>query len=396
MDILDSQSRTDVLKFKKELQNILKQSNKLKHCYDKSKTKEEAQILKLEKHDIKYINSFVIETSAFYPGLKYDKLIKILNEFGLEQSSNPTQNHLFGIINNRFYQTEFFILNGFQFIDVFENKYSLYLNLQLYFPNHYNSIYPNSFLLKPSTHWNDIQSNKKIYIARPIDSYQGIDIIKVYNQNTLQQAKQLLYKDKYASGISMTEYITNPLLYEGRKMHVRAYMLFTMINNHFNSYLFDTMEIFTAKQKYKNEDWNNENIHDTHFKNSGILALFRPGMYHKLTPKITNKNMQQIIANIKECILYISKLAISNIQLYSGCKNAYEVYGFDILIKDDLSVFIMEVNGKITGFEGADYLFEDYFNWIKETVIKPCLFPHLEIEHSSQTTPIYSTKILNY
>lgn len=379
----------NVLHFKKELSEIIKFSKK-----ENTNTKIQQQINLLKKTDIKYSNTFVIEKSAWYPGLEYDELIKILTDLGLKRSDDPKQNHLFGIINNKFYQTEFYMLNGFQFIDSFYNKYSLYLNLSLYFPSHFNNTYPKSFLLKSSTKWNDI-NKKSIYIARPIDSNRGTDIIKVHDDNTLQMAKKLLYNDKYSNGISMTEYITNPMLYNKRKMHIRAYLLFTMINSTFNSYLFDTMEIFIAKEKYKNEDWNNDDIHDTHFKNSGILALFTEAIFHKLTPKINQKDYETIINNIKECILYISKLALSNIYQYSGSKNAYEVYGFDILIKDDLKVFIMEVNGKLTGFEGADYLFEDYFKWIKETVIKPCLFPNLEIEQRPETTPIYSAKILH-
>lgn len=384
----------DILKFRKDLNSILKISRKKSIVKDdKSISKIEKELDILQKTNIKYSNTFVIEKSAWYPGLKYDILIKILKDLGLKQSTDPNTNHLFGIINNKFYQSEFFILNGFQFIDIFVNKYSLYLNLKIYFPTHYNITYPNSFLLKPITNWNDIKSSK-VFIARPIASSRGVDIVKVYDEKTLNDAKKLLYNDKYSGGISMTEYITNPMLYEGRKMHLRAYLLFTLINNQFNSYLFDTMEIFTSKEKYKNEDWNNENIHDSHFKNSGILALFRPEIFHKLTPTINDDQYQQIIKNIKTCIRYISKIALSNIYQYSGSKNAYEIYGFDVLIKDDLSVFIMEVNGKLTGYEEADYLFEEYFKWITETVIKPGLFPNLEIKQSPQTTPIYSTKLL--
>jgi glutathione synthase/RimK-type ligase-like ATP-grasp enzyme len=350
----------------------------------------------LEKRDIKYSNTFVIEKSVWYPGLKYERLIKILEEYGLKRSTDPNENHLFGIINNKFYQTEFLLMNGFQFIDSFYNKYSLYLNLHLFFPLHYNQNYPRSLLLNPNTQWSDIKQQSAVYIARPIKSEQGVDIIKIYDETTLEQAKSLLYRDKYIDdGISITEYITNPMLYEGRKMHIRAYLLFSIINKVFSSYILDTMEIFTAKQKYQNTDWNNNDIHDSHFKNSGIMALLRPEIYNKLTPKLNNKNKEKLITNIKECIKYISKIAISNIQLYSGCKNAYEIYGFDIFVRDDLSVFIMEINGKMTGYEGADYIFKDYFNWIKDTVIKPTLFPNLKIEQRPETTPIYTTQLLN-
>ena len=133
-----------------------------------TETNEEKQIIKLEKRDIKYSNTFVIEKSKMYMGLNYDILAKILKEYGLKQSSDPNENHLFGIINYKFYQTNFFLLNGFQFIDIIENKYKLYLNLNMHFPHYYNTHYPKSFLLNATTLWNNIKTQNSVYIARPI------------------------------------------------------------------------------------------------------------------------------------------------------------------------------------------------------------------------------------
>jgi hypothetical protein len=176
-------------------------------------------------------------------------------------------------------------------------------------------------------------------------------------------------------------------------------MLMTLINNEFNSYLLDVSKIFIAKHKYKNEDWNNEDFHDTHFSNSGISYNFPDVVYeneNKFTPHITEKEADIIIKNIRECINYISKIAISNIYHYFNTKNTYEVFGIDVLVKDDLSVFIIEINGRFTGYNSAASIFERYFNWIHETVVKPCLFPQLETLKTLETTPIYSAKIKNY
>jgi hypothetical protein len=376
---------------------------------DKNSKKKMKWIEELEKNNITYSNTYVIENKLIDPGLKYDYLIKILEGHGLKRSNDPKLNHLFGIIDNKFYNSQFFLLNKFQFIDSFKDKYSLYLNLQLYFRDHYYKTYPNSFLLSTNTNWNDINKlyNKKrsiVFIARPIEAMQGENIIKVWNEDTLNKAKELLYNDKYIKGVSLTEYITNPLLYNGKKMHLRAYMLMTLINNEYKSYLLDVSEIFTAKNKYKNEDWNNEDIHDTHFSNSGISYNFPDIVYetekhkinNKFTPRIGEAEVETIMKNIRECINQISKIAISNIYHYSNTKNTYEVFGIDVLVKDDLSVFIMEVNGKYTGYGYADSIFERYFNWIHETVIKPCLFPQLETLKTLHTTPIYTAKIEDY
>ena len=373
---------------------------------DKNSKKKMKWIEELEKTNITYSNTFVIEYSPLiYLDLKYDHLIKILEGYGLKKSSDPKQNHLFGIIDNKFYNTEFYLLNRFQFIDSIENKYSLYLNLQLHFAEYYYKNYPNSFILTANTNWNDINKKRKgneinVFIARPINSNKGKDIIRVWDANTLNKAKELLYIDKYIKGVSLTEYITNPLLYNGRKLHLRVYMLITLINKKFSSYLLDVAECIISNDKYKNEDWNNNNIHDTHFSNSGISYIFPDIIYNnkhnKFTPKLTEHEVDIIMKNIRECINQISKIAISNIYHYSNTKNTYEVFGVDVLVKDDLSAFVMEINARFTGYSDSDPIFERYFNWINETVIKPCLFPQLETLKTPDTTPIYTAEIKNY
>jgi hypothetical protein len=87
----------------------------------------------LSKKIHKFSNTFVVEHTLKNPDLDYTYLIKILKDYGLKQSKDPNDNHLFGIISYKFYNTNFYLLNEFQFIDSIENKFSLYLNLKLYF-----------------------------------------------------------------------------------------------------------------------------------------------------------------------------------------------------------------------------------------------------------------------
>jgi hypothetical protein len=350
----------------------------------------------IEKNNIKYENTFIIEKSLMNPGLDYTTLIKILEQYGLKQSTDPNKNHLFGITNKYFYNTEFYLINNFQFDNSISDKYTLYINLEFFFPDYYNNNYPRSIYLQSTTNWKDLSKLNNVFICRPIDSDQGIDIIKVYDEKTLEYAKMLLYKEKYINGASLTEYITNPILYDGRKLHLRCYVLFTYINNEFNSYLFDIAEIFTAKEKYKNTDWNNKDIHDSHFKNSGISALFPNDAEKHITPKFTNTDIEIIFKNIREAISYVSKIAISSIYQYSNTKNTYEIFGIDVFVRDDLRVFIIEINSKFIGYDGAEFMFEKYFKWIDDNVIKPTLFPLLQKEQSTANTPILTTKLKDY
>jgi hypothetical protein len=351
-------------------------------------------------NNIKYSNTYIIEKSIKNPknaGLDYKYLIKILEGYGLKRSRDPKANHMFGIINEDYYETSFFLLNNFENIMSFDEKFNLYFNLKTQFPEYYRYNYPDSFMLSNILKWNDIKN--KIYIARPISGCAGKDIIVIHNQETLKVAQNLLIKKYNKEGISLTEYITNPLLIEGRKLHLRAYMLFTLINNTFKSYLLDSGRIITAKEKYKNMDWDNKDIHDTHLQSTTIKGIMYPNdLYGRTKPNIQNeKEFEKININIRECIKYISYIAASNIYNFFNAANSYEIYGIDILVRDDFSVFIMEINSKYVGYTDLpDSLEAKYFSWIDDCVIKPCLFPHLETVKNKSNTAIFEVKFEDY
>jgi hypothetical protein len=359
------------------------------------------EILKYKLYpEIKYNNTYVLEIDKIgtkNPELNYNILINILDSLGLKRSSDPKSNHLFGIISKKFYSTQFFLLNNFQFIRDFNNKYSLYKYLNLCFPLHYTKNYPNSFLLHSNLDYKDIST--KIYIARPISGFSGKDIIIIHNQETLERAKANLYKLEYKTGVSLTEYITNPMLIKGRKFHFRAYIMFTLINNIFKAYLLDIGGIYTAKLPYRNEDWDNKDIHDTHLGSSYRKDLLFPDdLYGNTTPNIYNrKDFDIIYNNARETCSHVAAIAVSNIHNYNNTRNTWEIYGIDLLVREDLSVFVMEVNSAYTGYEGTpDKLLEKYFQWVKNTVIIPALFPHLKTEDKICNNPILEAKIENY
>ena len=350
--------------------------------------------------EFKYQNTFVMDKDGSKNiFLEYDPLIKILEGLGLTRSSDTKSNHLFGIINKKYYDTKFLLLNDFQFIDDFKNKFSLYNNLKICFPHHYNTYYPQSFLLNTHTYWN-ADFHNKIYIARPIGGGTGIDVIIVYNESTFNKAKTLIYKSMYKSGVSLTEYITNPMLIRSRKFHCRAYLMFTLFNNKFRAYLLKESQILTAKDKYKNADWSNKDIHDTHFKSSYRSDLVFPDdLYGETTPMITNKDIDIIYNNSRMLCKEVSKIAVANVYHYSNTKNTWQIFGIDLLIKDDLNVFIIEINGTMTGygmFNSNKKIEKPYFDWISDVVIKPCLFPHLEIPQKPSNIPLYEVVIDNY
>jgi hypothetical protein len=349
-----------------------------------------------EDTKIKYNNTFVIEYEHNQnPSLDYTNLIKILTQNGLKQSFNPRENHILGIITSKYYETKFLLLNNFQFVKDISDKYTLYINLQTFFPDHYNKNYPKSFLLTEKTTFTDLDN--KIYISRPIAEYAGNNITIISNEKELENAKKLMLNSRYSSGLSLTEYVSNLVKYKGRKMHLRAYCCITLINNVFNSYLLDVGGIYLAKDKYKNADWYNMDIHDTHLSTSGMSVYFPDDLYNNNTePIITSKEWNIIYDNMKENLKYVSMCAFNNFFKYLNSENAWEVFGVDFFIRDDLSTFIIEINAKNVGYKETKNLMKPYWDWINDICIKPILFPYLKIEPTPSNKSIYTSSILNY
>ncbi len=342
----------------------------------------------------KYGKTFVIGESLKNPDLRYDRLKYHLQQYGLVESNNPNVNHMFGILNYKFYDTKFYLVNNFQFIESFKDKFSLHSNLKRYFPIHYNKTYPKSFMLSYDTKYNTIKD--KLYIARPIEGEGGKDITIINSPELLEKAKE--YIPKYSNGISLTEYVQNPMLYKGKKMHLRCYFMITLIDNVFNSYLLDGGGIYTANLPYKNSDFTNKGIHDTHFSSSGGAYFFPEGLYNNTQPKISNYNdFMKVYNNLCDCLIYVSKIAVSSIQQYQNAQNTYEIYGIDVMVRDDFTVFIIEINARYVGYAGfSDYkpINDKYFDWIDKVVLQPCIGKKNVQQISGPTTPIYTAKLV--
>lgn len=377
-----------------EKEDIFHFISELKRISSKTHDKQHKKSISI-KPKISYQNTFIIEyASDMNPNLDYSYLIKILKKYGLEPGSDPHANHLFGIISSKYYNTKFYILNNFQFVRVISDKYSLYFNLQLFFPEHYRKCYPNSFLLSNETKYIDIKH--KIYIARPISAWSGKDIIIIENEKSFEDAKKLLKQTQYSSGISLTEYVSDLVKFNERKMHLRAYFCITLVNNVFKTYLLNTGGIYIAKEKYQNGEWNNKDIHDTHFGNTGIPLFYPDNLYNNTQPAIKHTDWNIIYENMRENLLYISEIALTNIYKYANSQNAYEVFGCDFFIRDDLKTFLIEINSKNVGYKATEKINKKYFDWIDDIVIKPCIFPNLKIQERPETIPIITKELLNY
>lgn len=91
---------------------------------------------------------------------------------------------------------------------------------------------------------------------------------------------------------------------------------------------------------------------------------------------------------------FVSRIALMNVNLYPNAVNSYEIYGTDFLITDDQKAFLLEINGRYTGYGGSSTkLLKSYFKWINDVVFIPTFTPEITIPISRSNTPIFTSKI---
>ena len=163
--------------------------------------------------------------------------------------------------------------------------------------------------------------------------------LKSFNQEKYNllgiEKKYIFYNIEWV----LQEYIINPLLFKDRKFHLRGYFIyFKPEKGHKEGYILDNMTIFTAKEPYKTTDVGNKDIHDTHYKTTLIGYNFRNDITDLLGQEKSQYVMEQIIHIFKNV------LKVINAKCYLESKNCFQIFGFDIIIMDDLTVKIIETN----------------------------------------------------
>jgi hypothetical protein len=291
--------------------------------------------------------------------------------------------------NKLIYKIPVFIKNLFEFKShrFFTNKYEVYLKMKEYIGDDITKYMAESW------HLDDLEKlpeNNVVYIARPIEGFKGIGIENIINNEELNNLKikyeniintpkiSYLNKKIYDKGIMISRYFTNPLLFNKKKFHLRSYLL---INKYWNKTLkkykwswsfFNQAKILTAKLEYKNGEWLNKDIHDTHI-NTTLDDYYFPQDLH-LSDEIINEMFKNLLFICKNVFKIVKK---SDIKTFDEVVNSFEILGLDFMILDDYSIKLIEVNNKL-GYgvlnKNSDkvkkYSF-DFFEWIYENGINP-------------------------
>lgn len=181
----------------------------------------------------------------------------------------------------------------------------------------------------------------------------------------------------------LQEYISKPLLYKNKKFHFRTYFLFNNINKKY--YYLNKSIIATARLNYKDEDYLNKDIHDTHFYRTDKQITFPDNFSNILTKKEIIKVDNQIAYLLKN----IGKYLKNKVECYQENKFCYHLFGADLLLDSKLQIKLLELN---TNPGCSHILFRkgkyNYPESIFENIIREIVNPHFKIKNQNKENSI--------
>ena len=335
------------------------------------------------KHNLSYID-FCNFNKLIQPYKNTKNIDSLINSY-------HTDVFFFNINSNfldkRFYKYHTFISNilNITFYDITtkHNLYNYILSKSKDYFNTYKQYFIETFPI--------LEKNKYqflgYYILRPMDSFGGKDIKYINNEIQLNNAITFYKTHKnyksiiYGDNVIASPYITDLLLFQGKKFHLRMYFVVSCINGIINSFLLDNGEIFIANKKFNMDLPFTTDKHDTHYYED---YTFKDDFNkNNLNRTITDTDKHKIYESCKNICRVLTKLILektgSNKEyskiLYDNQKNGYHIFGLDIFIKNNLEPILIECNEK-PGFstknnKANEYLSNLMYGWINEIILKP-------------------------
>jgi len=209
--------------------------------------------------------------------------------------------------------------------------------------------YPYSIGQNLESFKNRFKKDKK-YILKPTKGREGIGIEIVKNYHELTKFFDVDVKKIDFKGVKerqkwvIQEYLENPMLYQNRKFHLRVYFLIVDTK----IYYFTRYLIITAAKEYKNSDFDNKEIHDSHYGENSIRnKIFPEDFMEKDYIEKINKDIDKMFRDLK-----------SNLKLPMNCypedDNCYEVFAADIMITKTGDIKVLEFNHSVGYPESMD------------------------------------------
>ena len=255
-----------------------------------------------------------------------------------------------------------------------DNLFRLYKRMMTEFPYDYNFM-RETYIIPDDKKYIDSVSNKYIlnknnlWLYKPNNKDKGKGIKILSNFKKISNKKAII-----------TKYISNPFLINGKKFDIRLYVLITSFNP-LKIYLNKEGLIRIASEQFSLSlsQLNNPFIHLTNLaineKNKNFIkndlnsfeandwsfSLFKQYL------KNHNINFEKIYEKIKDIII---KSFLLNEQFYINQfeklelidKKIFQLFGFDIMLDNNLKPYLIEINGRIPNLVSRDNVDDEIKN----------------------------------
>jgi hypothetical protein len=216
------------------------------------------------------------------------------------------------------------------------------------------------------------------WILKPIAGHSGIGIsvFTSYDEFIRCMNEHKKSHDQYIrKGWVLAEYISNPLLFMDRKFHLRVYFLYTAIDGEQSrGYILKKGKFFPAKKPFVSGNYDDKEIHDSHYYEEIGFYIFP----EEFTSVYGENRWATVFNQILDLGSVLTKL-MHGTKGYEESKNNYEVFALDVMVLDDFSIKLLEVNTKV-GYacEQADkcvpfneYLMQSQFEVTIDKIFEP-------------------------
>lgn len=212
-------------------------------------------------------------------------------------------------------------------------KSALFMSLKKKFPE--ADYLPTTYFYNPArddyNKYKNIFKENKPWILKPDGGFSGKDITILTNFKQLRQLKKSMW--------SVQEYIQNPLLIDKRKFHIRVLFIH---RDDGKGFMFKLMPIYLSKKEFKLSDYDDHDIHISHFSEEQQELYFN---LDYVDFGVSKSEIEKLETKIKNILKDINSI------IYMGCypetKRCYEMYGADFMINSNMEVKLIEFNHKI-------------------------------------------------
>lgn len=207
-------------------------------------------------------------------------------------------------------------------------------------------------------------SNEEEY-QLAIDKMKALPSEKLENQS--KEVQDFLWEDIKKKAVA-SMYIDNPMLYEGKKYHFRVMYVVTTWGK---VYRYGYARCNIAKSAYRNKDYTNKDIHDSHGGSTSRI-VFYPNDFPEQERELIRPGLEKTMDRV-------SVILQGKAWGYQESKYCYEILGVDLMMDTNGICWLIEINRSpgesvhLSHTAEYRYSINRFMRWVHDTVKVPVI-----------------------